>query len=258
MDIIRCVFVIIGAIIGAGFASGKEIYSFFYIYGNKGVIGIFISFILIGYIIFKCLKIIKKYEIENYNEFLKILINKNNIKALTIELIINSTVNFFLIITFFIMCAGISAYFYQEFGLNQIVIGVIVAIVSYIILNKNYKGIFAINSFLIPLVIFILSVLGIKCYRMCPNFTNISKGQGWEIKAVLYASYNSGTLVSILLPMKKFIRTNKDILKIAGISIIISIIMALIIYLLLLSCNSDISKIELPAVYASRIIWKYI
>lgn len=34
MKILSCVFVIIGVIIGAGFASGKEIYTFFYIYGE--------------------------------------------------------------------------------------------------------------------------------------------------------------------------------------------------------------------------------
>ena len=31
------VLVIIGAIIGAGFASGQEIYSFFYLYGKFGI-----------------------------------------------------------------------------------------------------------------------------------------------------------------------------------------------------------------------------
>lgn len=40
MKILSCVFVIIGIIIGAGFASGKEIYTFFFIYGPKGIIGL--------------------------------------------------------------------------------------------------------------------------------------------------------------------------------------------------------------------------
>ena len=33
-NIIKIVFVIIGTLVGAGFASGKEIYSFFFIYGK--------------------------------------------------------------------------------------------------------------------------------------------------------------------------------------------------------------------------------
>ena len=39
-EILSIVLVIIGALIGAGFASGQEIYSFFYAYGEKGIIGI--------------------------------------------------------------------------------------------------------------------------------------------------------------------------------------------------------------------------
>ena len=36
-NILKIVFVLIGAIIGAGFASGKEIYIFFFSYGLKGI-----------------------------------------------------------------------------------------------------------------------------------------------------------------------------------------------------------------------------
>ncbi len=36
---LNAVFVIIGTIIGAGFASGKEIFTFFNIYGGYGILG---------------------------------------------------------------------------------------------------------------------------------------------------------------------------------------------------------------------------
>ena len=39
MNIVKAVSVIIGTIIGAGFASGKEIYIFFGQYGKFGIIG---------------------------------------------------------------------------------------------------------------------------------------------------------------------------------------------------------------------------
>ena len=38
--------VIIGALIGAGFASGQEIYLFFYRYGLSGILGIILCSIL--------------------------------------------------------------------------------------------------------------------------------------------------------------------------------------------------------------------
>ena len=252
MNILRCIFVIIGAIIGAGFASGKEIYSFFFIYGIKGVVGIAFSTILIGYIIFKALIIIKKYDINNYDDFLKIVLNKKSNKKINLETIINFIINCFLLITFYIMCAGFSAYFYQEFGINYILSGILIAIISYLILNKNVNGVFFINSFLIPVIIFILLLLGIKSYNTIENFPRSINTWKWFLKAILYASYNTVTLISILIPIKKYINNKKDALKITILSIIIIFIMALIIIILLLNLKCNISEIELPAVYASR------
>ena len=258
MGIFSCIFVIIGAIIGAGFASGKEIYTFFYIYGERGIVGIIISFLLIGFIIFKSLKIIKQYDINNYNEFLKRIVPKKEIKYLNIEIIINFIINVFLLTTFFIMCAGFTAYFNQEFGINIIFSGVFIAIVSYLILEKDVKGIFFINSILIPLVIIILIILGVKSYGSKGIFMENTDNWRWISKSILYASYNSVTLISILIPMKKYIKNKKDIFKISISSMIITIIIALIIFSILLNINTDISKIDIPAVYASRAFWKSI
>ena len=47
------VFFVIGALIGAGFASGQEIYAFFYKYGVNGLFGLIICSILTGVIINK-------------------------------------------------------------------------------------------------------------------------------------------------------------------------------------------------------------
>ena len=65
-ETISIVLVIIGALVGAGFASGQEIYSFFYLYGKNGIYGILIMSVLIGILIYKSLKIIFKNEIYNY------------------------------------------------------------------------------------------------------------------------------------------------------------------------------------------------
>ena len=50
-EIFVIVLVIVGALIGAGFASGQEIYSFFYSYGLHGMLGLVVTCILIGILI---------------------------------------------------------------------------------------------------------------------------------------------------------------------------------------------------------------
>ena len=56
-EVIRIVLVIIGAFIGAGFASGQEIYSFFFSYGTIGLLGLILTFSLTSFTIYKSLKI---------------------------------------------------------------------------------------------------------------------------------------------------------------------------------------------------------
>ena len=56
-------FTIIGALIGAGFASGQEIYLFFYRFGKNGLYGIILCSLIFGFIIYKTLSILKDNEI---------------------------------------------------------------------------------------------------------------------------------------------------------------------------------------------------
>ena len=60
-NVLKVVFVIIGTLIGAGFASGQEVYLFFFSYGMKGLIGILISSIIIGVVIYSTFNILNKY-----------------------------------------------------------------------------------------------------------------------------------------------------------------------------------------------------
>ena len=240
-----------------GFASGKEIYTFFYIYGKNGIIGIVISIALIGYIIYKSLKLIKEHEINSFDEFLKIIVHKENS---IIKDILKTIINIFLLISFFIMCAGFTAYFKQEFGINPIYTGLIISLMTYFILSKDIKGIVLLNSILIPIIMLILGILGIKSLGTTKiQIQSIaSNSYIWLPKAILYASYNSITLITMLIPMKKYIKNKKDIIKLTVLSTIIILMLSIVIILLLLNIKVDISQLELPAVYASRDIWENI
>ena len=149
---LKIVFVIIGALIGAGFASGQEIYIFFFSHGIQGLLGIIISSVLMGVIIYNTLNILNKYDINNYKEFLDVLIEKNS----TIKNIINIVINIFILITFFIMIAGFGAYFKQEFGINSIIGSIILAMLNFIIFNKSIRGVVKANGILIPILILFL------------------------------------------------------------------------------------------------------
>lgn len=154
MDILKVVFVIIGTLIGAGFASGQEIYAFFFSFGIKGIIGIFISSSIIGIVIYKTLNIIYKNNIETYGDFLSSFIKSEKVKDIT-----NAIVNTFILVSFYIMIAGFGAYLEQELNVNRIIGSSILAILCLILFKTNVKGLVKINEILIPVLMIIVILI---------------------------------------------------------------------------------------------------
>ena len=256
-DILKIVFVIIGTLIGAGFASGQEVYLFFFSYGMKGLIGILISSIIIGVVIYSTFNILNKYKINTYKDFLNILIPKNT----KLKIIANFIINIFILITFFIMIAGFGAYFEQEIGINRLVGSLILAIITFIVFMTSIKGVVKVNELIVPILIgfiFIIGIISIKDihilnlenYVIRTNYTNFA------LSAVLYSSYNSILLIPVLITLNNYVKNKKQIFYISFISAIVTILLSVIIFLLLVRVDVEISKLEMPVVYVVSNMFK--
>lgn len=250
-NIFKVIFVIIGTTIGAGFASGQEIYLFFNKYGSIGILGMIISCAITGFIIYKVFEIIKAKSIQSYSEFL-FVISKNKKINKIMEIIIQC----FLLISFFIMVAGFSAYFNQEFGILIFIPAIFISILCYITFKNETKGIVSINSVLIPFLCLFISYLGVKNIDFVNSYfknnININYYFGWLFSSILYASYNSILLIPILIELNNYIQKKCEI-KIC--SILCSIILGmlgLIIYFLLLRGNIYIQNLELPMIQITK------
>ena len=154
MTILKIVFVIIGTLIGAGFASGQEVYTFFFSFGKKGLIGIFIASLVISLAIYKTFKTILKTNVKNYEDFLKLFIKNKKIYY-----VIDAIINIFILISFYIMIAGFGAYLQQEFNLNSILGSSILAILCVILFRKNVDGVIKLNTIVIPILITIIILI---------------------------------------------------------------------------------------------------
>lgn len=256
-NVLKVVFVIIGTLIGAGFASGQEVYLFFFSYGMKGLIGILISSIISGVVIYSTFNILNKYKINTYKDFLNILIPKNT----KLKIIANFIINIFILITFFIMIAGFGAYFEQEIGINRLVGSLILAIITFIVFMTSIKGVVKVNELIVPILIgfiFIIGIISIKDihilnlenYVIRTNYTNFA------LSAVLYSSYNSILLIPVLITLNNYVKNKKQIFYISFISAIVTILLSVIIFLLLVRVDVDISKLEMPVVYVVSNMFK--
>ena len=262
-DIAKVVFVIIGTFIGAGFASGQEMYIFFFKYGINGLIGILISSIILGIIISKTLKIIKENNIQSYKEFLDNIIAKktntkakNNISQKTNKLIqtMNIIVNTFILVTFFIMIAGFGTYFAQQFGINQLIGSSILAIIVYIILNTNVKGVVKANEIVVPILVTLVIIIGVANLKNISiinidNYLIQNDNIAFILQAILYASYNSILLIPVLITLNKYIKNKKQTTIIGITSTLIILTMSVLIFLLLIKVDVNIENLEMPVVY---------
>lgn len=223
----------------------------------KGLIGILISSIIIGVVIYSTFNILNKYKINTYKDFLNILIPKNT----KLKIIANFIINIFILITFFIMIAGFGAYFEQEIGINRLVGSLILAIITFIVFMTSIKGVVKVNELIVPILIgfiFIIGIISIKDihilnledYVIRTNYTNFA------LSAVLYSSYNSILLIPVLITLNNYVKNKKQIFYISFISAIVTILLSVIIFLLLVRVDVEISKLEMPVVYVVSNMFK--
>lgn len=277
---LKIVFTLIGTFIGAGFASGKEIDLFFFRYGFFGIIGIFFSSFFVGIILMKTLKIIKKYNINNYENFLQEIIKNKRIK-----MFLNKVINIFLIFSFGVMMSGFCSFVKQEFGVNKTVSAILILTICYYVFQKNINKIIKINNYLIPIIIvIILYILFVKnddlSFYFFKNgneknvfFSNIffnflietKLKFNFFIKAILYSNYNLLAIIPVLVATKKYIKKCKNIKTIPIVSSTIICMLSLCVFLLLSRLiknqSFEMLNLDMPIIYVVSefgVIYKYI
>lgn len=230
---------------------GKEIYIFFSKYGLYGIIGILFSGTILGILTSKVLKIIgKEQEVNTYNEFLFYIFNNKNSKLVVI---LNYIINTFLLITFYIMVSGFTAYFKQEYNIPNYMTGIILAILCYVALNNNIDEVVKISAILVPVIILFIISFGLfdisnginQVLEMNFIANNFIRGM-WN--SIIYSSYNSIILIPVLVTLKKYV-DKKNFYSIGVITSLVVIVLSLFIYIILLKSNIDIIEFDLPIIY---------
>ena len=161
------------------------------------------------------------------------------------------------------MIAGFGAYFEQQFGINSLVGSSILAILNFVIFLTSVKGVIKANELLVPMLIVFLVIIGfiniidINIVKL-GNYIIRTNQSNYILSAIIYASYNSILLIPVLITLKKYINTKKQILFISLIGTIIVILLATIIFLILIRVDVDITKLEMPAVYVVSNIFKFL
>jgi uncharacterized membrane protein YkvI len=197
----------IGAVMGAGFASGQEIVQFFIGYHLKGLWGIGLAGLLFGVLGFLALKLIRDYRIESYQALFRILLGPSLGRALEF------VVTLFLFAGLVIMLAGSGAIFEEYFNLSP-TFGIILTSFAVILaLSSKGEGVMWINTVLIPLKFVICISVSIAVLFLGNNLDySITLAptiqRPWFISAILYVSFNLTFALVVLSSLGKELSGN--------------------------------------------------
>lgn len=247
-DNFKVIFVIIGAFIGAGFASGREIYTFFYVFGKKGILGLVISAVLFSIVVYRTLIIVKDNKINNYKELVN---NRVKTKNEFLKNIINYVVNILMLVTFFVMIAGFGAYFKQELKINSWIGSSILAFLSYTIIRKDTKGLVKVNQILVPSIITLIIIIGsIYIVKSPTNINDIpmEKDSNFLLNSILYCSYNCIMLIPVLITVKKYTKSKQSISFISFATGSVIFVLSIIMFYILNLSNINLENIEIPII----------
>ena len=153
-------FLILSAIIGVGFASGKEIYVFFFDFGGASVFGLIAFGLLYVYLFFVIQYISNKLKINSYSEFNQKIFGKL-CKVTNIILLINFT------ITASGMLAGADYLFDTFFGIRYGIPSLVLSIIAFFVLLGGVNRIKAIANIIVPIMIIVIVINSIK--NITPN-----------------------------------------------------------------------------------------
>jgi uncharacterized membrane protein YkvI len=181
-----------GAIIGAGFASGQELIRFFVVFGQKGMIGIILAGIMFALLGALVVSFVKKEGINSYRQLILHLFGKKI--GQWIELFIG----FMLWIGLGVMLAGSGAVFTEYWRINMNWgIGLTLAVVILALVYQG-TGVKIINSLLVPLLIGIALYISIYTIWTAdgasinelakPNYGYV--GDNWFVASIIYVAYN--------------------------------------------------------------------
>ncbi len=249
-DIFPVVSCIVGTIIGAGFASGQEIMTFFVGYGKFGGWAIVLSGVLFAMYMYFVMGRVRSDGITTFREYFDFVSHKGFV-------VFMEAVSYcFMGASFVVMVAGSGAVA-EEFGGERILGILFMAIFCGCVFIKGAEGMVKVNSFMTPLIItgiVAVSVMGL--YDTAPTFAS----EGMRLiadnpvtSAILYVSYNTVTLIGVLIPIKHRL-TSKKVTTVSAVSSGIALgVMGLIIWYLLWRGGESIATREVPMLYIASL-----
>jgi len=196
-----------GAVIGAGFASGQELVQFFLKFREKGYWGLLIAGLLFALLGALSIWVVNKKDVTSYTQLMFSILGKRIGRIMELWLTV------FLFAGLCIMLAGSVAVFVEHLS-APFWLGVLVTTACLLIaLISGSRGVLIFNSCLMPVLIFVSILVSIMAIGGETLLTNEALqqvpdpkgmvGGNWLVATFLYVSYNMVTGAVVLTSLSR-------------------------------------------------------
>jgi len=243
----------IGTIVGAGFASGQEILTFFSHFGPGGITGIVFSSLLFSICGTLIMYLGSKLDASSFAEVIRHVCGRR------FGPLMDFLLGLFLFGTLSVLLAGSGAVFFQQWGLPYWLGTGLTLIITVLTALFGLKGIIRANSIIVPLMLIfclLVTLPAISLNRLQYSLTDfIPVGNGaaphWLLSALLYVSYNITLGTSVLAPISREIRFRSSLLWggiIGGLGLGV---LAMLINLAILCHYPAAAQFEVPSLFVA-------
>ena len=210
LGILNIALVYVGTIMGAGFASGREIWQFFGVFGNKGYIGV--GFVGLLFIVLGIMtsRIARKL---STNDMGKVIVPSGNKLLVSLVRYFMALMLFSVLVT---MSAAGGALFHQQFGGSRILGGFIIILLVIVTVIGGFERVSRVFGLIMPiLVCVIIAISVIVIFSELPVDASVTVIQpsplapNWYIAALLYISYNVLAIIPIVSTASIYAKSEK-------------------------------------------------
>ena len=237
VNILSIALIYCGAVFGAGFASGREIFTFFSRYKSAGIMSAIIVGFLFSFFGFIVLKHSKDKNLQNTEEYLKELFPDALAKFFGI------ITNSFLVLSFCIMITGCGALFFEQFGIMPAVGSLLSLTISFITIKNDVSGLKYFNLVATPIMI--VGVIALCVFSADMPKIRMEYNLPAGIYGLLYISYNMVSAVAVLVSISKMAKNAREA-AMGGIAGGIMIAVPLVLMTAVLSLYPELDNMPLP------------
>lgn len=255
-DTIKVAATFAGTIIGAGFASGQELLTFFVVYGSMGLAGILLAGCLFSWLGSRIVELGHRTHAAGYHQLLYYVCGKK------VGVVLDSIIGIFLFAVLAIMLAGAGTVSRESL---QLPFGTGAGALALLLVATVLRGVSGITTAnLIATPVLAIAIIGISVYSLSyhdfdtaslfllPDKAAVRPAPHWIVASILYVSYNLVMGSTVLAPLGAATPQRKARLygSIAG-----GMLLAFLAFLgsmaIMLHCP-DIFDEEIPMLYISE------